>query len=238
MAHDGPDLTSLLLETDSLDGFLDALAAHALACTPTARGCGITVSREGRPVTVASAGSSATELDEKQYGLDDGPCLRALRLGEEIMVPDMLAERRWGPYPSYAVASGVRSSFSVPVAARTHTAGALNLYSAEPEGFAESDVTRLRGIAAEATGAIALAQRISDAQEFAEHLQTALASRTVIDQAIGIIMGQRRCDAEQAFDVLRGASQNRNVKLRDLCADLVTNVGGRPPQERGLRPRP
>ncbi len=131
-----------------------------------------------------------------------------------------------------------RSSISLPIAAHTHTAGALNLYSAKPDGFADADLAGLRLIAAQATGAIALAQRIADAQEFAGDLETAMRSRSVIDQAIGAIMAQQRCDAEQAFGILRSASQHRNIKLRDLCRDLVTSIGGRPPQDGGVRPGP
>ncbi|MGW7197929.1 ANTAR domain-containing protein [Streptomyces chryseus] len=238
MTYDGPHVTEILLESDSLDGFLDGLSELALARTPAADACGITLSREGRHLTVASSGDGARELDEKQYGLNDGPCLQSLRQGEEIMVTDMLGEERWGPYPTHAMANGTRSSLSMPIAAHTHTAGALNLYFSKPDGFADADFELLRSLAAQATGAIALAQRIADAQEFANDLETALRSRAVIDQAIGIIMGQRRCDAEEAFTFLRSASQHRNIKLRDLCAELVAGVGGRPPKEDRLRPRP
>jgi AmiR/NasT family two-component response regulator len=56
-------------------------------------------------------------------------------------------------------------------------------------------------------------------------LQEALSSRSVIDQAIGIVMGQQRCDASTAFAVLRAASQSRNHKFRDIATGLVTSVG-------------
>lgn len=63
-------------------------------------------------------------------------------------------------------------------------------------------------------------------------------SRAVIDQAIGVIMGQQRCTAEEAFELLRTASQHRNTKLRDLCTDLITSITNRPPpSEPALRPR-
>ncbi len=225
---EAPDLTGLLLDADSVDEFLQALVDRALKHSPAAEGCGITLERQGRPLTVAGAGSSAGQLDEKQYGQDDGPCLQSLRTEEEVLVGDMMGERRWGDYPAYAVACGVRFSVSLPIAAHTHTTGALNLYFAKPDGSTDVDMDFLR----------ALAQRIGDAQEFADHLQTALQSRTVIDQAIGVIMGQRRCTAERAFTILRSASQHRNIKLRDLCADLLTNIAGRPPAQDELRPRP
>lgn len=231
------DLMELLLETDGLDGFLLAVAQSAARHTPASDGCGITLERQGRPLTVASAGTSACQLDEKQYGQDDGPCLQSLRTGTEISVPDMLTERRWGEYPAYALASGARSSLSLPIAAHTHTAGALNLYSGKEDGFADADLTLLRGLAAQATGALALAQRIADAQGFAADLQKALTTRATIDHAIGIVMGQQHCAREQAFAILRTASQNRNIKLHDLCTELVTRIGGRPPSDEGLTPR-
>ncbi|CAM5335160.1 GAF and ANTAR domain-containing protein [Streptomyces fumanus] len=238
-AHGLPDVTSLLLSTDSLEQFLQMLAERALSMAPTAAGTGITVERQHRPLTVASAGGIAPDLDEAQYGQDDGPCLEALRTGREVIVSDMLDETRWGPYPAYAVARGTRSSASLPIAPHTDTAGALNLYSSTVDGFLEAGLDNLRALAAQATGAIALAQRLSDAQEYATDLQTAMESRSVIDQAIGVIMGQQRCDADEAFRLLRMASQRRNIKLRDLCREMLTTIGGGPPaQGAAFRPRP
>ncbi|HEY2669885.1 MAG TPA: ANTAR domain-containing protein, partial [Rugosimonospora sp.] len=46
-------------------------------------------------------------------------------------------------------------------------------------------------------------------------------SRAVIDQAKGIIMGERRCTAEEAFAILSKVSQDSNRKLRDVAAALV-----------------
>ncbi|MFF5878817.1 GAF and ANTAR domain-containing protein [Streptomyces californicus] len=234
-----PDLVSLLLDTDTLDDFLRALARSALLMSPTADGCGVTLERQGRPLTVASAGVSAPPLDEAQYGQDDGPCLEALREGHEVSVGDMREENRWNGYPAFAVASGTLSSLSLPIAAHSHTAGALNLYSPKENGFAAVDLTALRALAAQVTGAVALAQRLADTRTFTEDLEAALQSRAVIDQAAGIVMQQRRCTSEEALRILRTASQHRNVKLRDLCTQLVSSVSGGPPPEGGrLRPRP
>jgi hypothetical protein len=66
---------------------------------------------------------------------------------------------------------------------------------------------------------------------------TSLASRTVIDQAIGVLMGQRRITAGEAFAILRATSQNRNIKLRAFAAQIVEGASARPPQ-RPLRPAP
>ena len=62
------------------------------------------------------------------------------------------------------------------------------------------------------------------------NLHQALTSRAVIDRATGILMAQQRCDEDTAFNILRRTSQNRNVKLRDLAAEIVTGVGGNVPE--------
>jgi GAF domain-containing protein len=234
-----PPLIALLLETGSLEDFLRGLANRAIKLAVQAQGCGVTLQRDGRPLTVTSVGTSASVLDEAQYGQDDGPCLEALRSGHEVDVPDMIQERRWESFPAYAAASGTRSSLSLPIAPHTGTAGALNLYAPVPHAFVDADLTSLRLLAAQATGAIELAQRLADAQQFVTDLQTALQSRTVIDQAMGVIMGQQRCTPEEAFQILRTASQHRNVKLRDLCAALIAGISGEKPSQDngGLRPR-
>jgi ANTAR domain len=48
-----------------------------------------------------------------------------------------------------------------------------------------------------------------------------LSSRSVIDQAIGIVMAQQGGGPEDAFAALRTISQRRNIKLRTIAAELV-----------------
>jgi hypothetical protein len=52
-------------------------------------------------------------------------------------------------------------------------------------------------------------------------LRARLETLPVIEQAKGIVMAQARCGPDEAFELLRLASQRSNVKVRDLAADLV-----------------
>ena len=52
-------------------------------------------------------------------------------------------------------------------------------------------------------------------------LQAALESRDVIGQAKGILMARQGLSADEAFDVLRRASQRTNRKLRDVAAEVA-----------------
>jgi AmiR/NasT family two-component response regulator len=111
----------------------------------------------------------------------------------------------------------------------------MNCYARVPDAFQTSTEA---GVELASRVAVALSNAISyvDATELARNMQAAMESRSVIEQAKGIIMAQNRCNAEQAFEVLRRASQGRNVKLRDLAHDLVARVaqpasGGSPAAE-------
>jgi len=108
--------------------------------------------------------------------------------------------------------------------------GALNLYATRPGAFGSEEQATAARFADEASRAITLAVRLAVRAEMSENLQHALASRAVIDQALGIIMGQNRCSADEAFDILRTTSQNRNIKLRDIAAATVAPVSGHAPR--------
>jgi two-component system, response regulator / RNA-binding antiterminator len=58
------------------------------------------------------------------------------------------------------------------------------------------------------------------------NLRSALTSRATIDQAKGIVMAERGCTPEEAFDVLRTLSQNANVRLADVALALVYKCQG------------
>ena len=78
--------------------------------------------------------------------------------------------------------------------------------------------------AAQAAGAVALALRLAEREDRERHLETALRSRSVIDQAMGVLIGQAGITAGEAFQVLRLRSQARNVKLRDIAAEVIRDA--------------
>ena len=58
----------------------------------------------------------------------------------------------------------------------------------------------------------------------AEQMAEAMRSRAVIEQAKGILMGGRRCSADEAFEILARLSQDSHRKLRDVAAALVEDA--------------
>ena len=217
----GPDVVRMLDEFEGVSRFLGAVVRSAVAGTPGAEACGLTVEQAGHGVTVEYSGEMAARADERQYELDDGPCLQAMRTGETVSAADMSLERRWGSYPGRAREVGVSSSLSLPLRIGDRGRGALNLYSTRAHAFTDEDRRAAESWAAQAGSALAVALRMAEREAAVDHLHRGLTSRQVIGQAVGLLMAQRRCTAEDAFELLKTASQRSNEKLRDLAQRLV-----------------
>ena len=224
------NLHSLLLGGPTVEDFLVQLARLAARVVEPPASCGITTRYGTRPHSIATSDERAALIDEQQYGNGDGPCLESLRTGRVVEVQDQRTDDRWGVYGEHAVRLGVLCSLSFPLVVEDRTTGAMNLYGYDrPNTFSEDDKQRAEVFAAQASTALTLALRFAQHNEVTEQLEAALESRTVIDQAIGVLMAQQRCDADTAFDLLRKHSQNNNRKLRDVAAGLIFQVTGRPP---------
>jgi GAF domain-containing protein len=225
------EIQGLLSSTNTFGDFLGDLADLAKRSFADEVHCSITLVTEERQETAASSDDIATVADETQYGEQAGPCLLALKDCTEVRVDDLTTESRFGDYPAKAAALGLRSVVALPLTSNDVALGALNLYGAEPAAFTDGNLVRARMLAAAAAGAVEIARRLTDQLQLNEDLKAAMASRRVIDQALGITMAREGCDADTAFAILRRTSQNEHRKLRDVARDLVTATGGVAPAE-------
>jgi transcriptional regulator with GAF, ATPase, and Fis domain len=233
------ELQELLLATDTLQEFLGEVASRAAAEVSAGLLCGLTVRSDGRPLTIASSDGYANMLDQLQYRLDHGPCLTTLRTGQVVLDDGTDDGNRWPLYRMQGEAAGLGTSLSVPVTHGQQVLAALNLDSRARRSFAAVERDRAQGFADRAAGGVAIALRLARRAELSDDLQAALAGRAVIDQALGIVMGQRRCSADEAFGVLRDVSQTSNIKLREVATRLIAATSGQPPRpEPPLQQRP
>ena len=218
-------LAELLGDSASLEKVLQETVDLATATIPGASEASVTVVRSGDQGEGAAYSSETAEaIDERQYGLDQGPCLDAARGHEVFIVSDMRTEERWPAYTPYAAEHGVLSSLSVPLPVQEEILGAINVYSREPATFDDDAVEIACRFASYAAVAIANAQLYKSASEAADHMRRAMESRAVIEQAKGILMAQRRCSSKEAFDLLVRSSQRQNIKLRALAERVVEGV--------------
>ncbi|MFP5312326.1 MAG: PAS and ANTAR domain-containing protein [Actinomycetes bacterium] len=91
------------------------------------------------------------------------------------------------------------------------------LTSGEAVRGADGSVVALEGVVVDLSRTL---QRETE-QTAREAVAGATATRTVIDQARGILMGQLKLGSDDAFQMLVSTSSHRNVKLVAVAAELV-----------------
>ena len=228
------ELQELLLATEDITGFLDHLATLAVTVLPADTSCGITLRRDHGAMTVASSDTRASQVDEIQYGHDEGPCLHSLRTGQVVVVDDLAGDDRWGAYRMPALGHGVRSSLSLPLRTNGEVIGALNIYAtrrrlrpprnnAPPAGSPTKPPAPSHWPSASPTAprCPTICRRRSSPAPSSTKPSASSWART----------GAPPTRRSTSCAVLRRTSQNRNIKLRDIAADMVTAVSGRPPAD-------
>jgi hypothetical protein len=126
------------------------------------------------------------------------------------------------------MAGGPRGVYAHPLTIGGAVAGTLGLYAHEP-GLFPAPVQRIAAQFAEPAALLldGVIRRVSQEQLIAQ-LHDAIETRTIIGQATGIIMAQRRCGRDEALNVLVKISNDRNIRLREVARMLVeaTASGG------------
>lgn len=212
LAHAAHDIQ----DQNSLRETLDRAVFCAVELVEGCDAAGILGVGKGTVHTLTSSDATAAAADDLQRELHAGPSYEVLDgTGPAFRVADLAtAPERWEPFTTAAVDAGIAGAMAVPLLASGTMLGVLNLYSFRPDGLTlESE--RL---------AVLLASHIAVAFSAArseENLRIAVTSHQEIGEAVGILMERHRVNEHGAFAMLRKASQERNVKLRELARRLV-----------------
>lgn len=215
------ELGDVVLAGEPLDSVLEVVCDNARAAIPHADEVSVTLLDRRGFRTAASTHEIADKVDDLQYALHEGPCVDSSKKNQTFEIEAMEIEERWPRYTPGAVEAGIGSSVSLPLYGGAGTAGALNVYSWEPKAFDDEDRRIGAEFARRASVLLANAMAFVEKSELAEQLQDAIATREVIGKAIGILMQRESIEDDAAFAMLRAASQNSNVKLRDIAEELV-----------------
>ncbi len=217
-------LSQFLVSKTSMGDTLLRVSEITRAAMPQADMAGISMlGDDGRPKTGVFTDADSPEIDAAQYESGNGPCLDSWRESRVIRLDDMeAAEEQYPEFAKAAQAHGVLSTLSLPLVAGEQGVGALNLYSRTRHGFSGGDEAIGLELAAAAAIVLANASAYWEASQLSEQLSQAMKSRAVIEQAKGILMARSpQLTADDAFDLLRKASQRENVKLRDIAQRIV-----------------
>jgi hypothetical protein len=228
------ELTEALLNATTIDGVLQRIIVAARYLVPGADMVSITLRQpNGQYYTPVNTEAEAVELDHVQYETGQGPCLDAADPDGPAYAHsgDLAHESAWPQFAHEAAEHGYASILSTALVTTPEAlpfTGALNIYSREPDdlnGPARDTAFILATYASLALSAAykgtSVEHALKKSRAQATSLRKALDTRTVIGQAIGILMARRELTADEAFQVLSRASQNHNIKLAHLAEVLA-----------------
>ncbi|HEX2024084.1 MAG TPA: ANTAR domain-containing protein [Acidimicrobiales bacterium] len=203
--------SALAAGRDDLQSALDQIVRLAVENLDACEFAGISLVEKGTITSPASSNDVPRKVDAIQSETGEGPCIDAIKEHEVFQTGDLRNEKRWPQFSSRAhEETGICSILSIRLFIEEDTMGALNLYSTASDAFDDSDVALSSVFAVHASVAMSAARR-------EETLEQKARSRDMIGRAKGILMARSGATDDEAFEMLKKASQRMNVKLRDIA---------------------
>ncbi len=216
----------LLAGHHSLQVTLDKMVQLAVEHLDSCEFAGVSEIKDREIGSPASSNEVPRIVDTIQAEVNEGPCLDAIREHEVFQTGDLAAEDRWPHFARRAnVETGICSILSIRLFFEEDTMGSLNLYSRQRDAFDDNDVAFGTVFAAHAAVAM-------DATRREDNLERKAESRDLIGRAKGMLMARSGLSDEEAFDLLRRASQRQNIKVVAVAKQIVHLATEEPPQDR------
>ena len=202
------------------------VAEFAAQAIPGVDGAGVALidRRQGTPSvqTWAATELLVDDIDAVQYDeLKEGPCITCMQSGRPTVSGSLGSDGRWPHFGGRVARMHVHSALALPLIVDGRVIGAINAYAKGRDAFGDHAVRLASQFATTAAVAVYNAQLLANAHERTLRLQRALDSRSVIDQAVGIIRSRSGGSADEAFERLTHISQTENIKLHAVAERLV-----------------
>jgi GAF domain-containing protein len=221
-------LSRLAADRLPLEDLLTQVATYAVQAIPGADGAGLTLLEQDRADTIVATAPFVTEVDDIQYGMEQGPCISAAREGQTVMSGSLGGDPRWPRFGGRVARLGVHSVVSLPLVTPDGVVGgAMNVYAHDKNVFDDRAAELGQIFAAPAAIAVHNAHVLAQTRRLANKLQSALEVRGVIDRAVGIVMSRSGSTEHEALERLRSLSQHEHRKLAEVASQIVDEAVAR-----------
>jgi GAF domain-containing protein len=170
---------------------------------------------------VAVSDERLAHLEELQVRHQEGPCIAAFEGKELVGAEDLAHDRRWPAFSQAAVARGVRAVLASPLPYNQDAVGVVAVLSEKTRPWSPEGELALLAFTDLAALMIASMMQGQQQSELALQLQGALDTRAVIEQAKGVLMGQRGLSAQAAYEQIRAQARAQRRKIAAVSADVV-----------------
>jgi len=224
LLHAFVELAGAVVGDFDVADFLHLLAGRASELLDVPE-VGLLLATGGTLHVMASSSERARSLELFQLHNEDGPCIDCFRAGKAVIVEDLDAEReRWPRFVPVARAAGFASVHALPLRLREDRLGVMGLFGTSSGRLGEADLAAGQAMADMATIAILQQRTIQQSRTTTDQLQTALASRIVIEQAKGILTERYGIALDDSFQQLRSYARNHNRRLNDVAQDVINGT--------------
>jgi hypothetical protein len=212
------ELAELLYRGDDYEQVFDAAVAAAPRLVVGCDHASLMLRRGHALSTVAASDDVAAAIDDTERELGEGPCLDAIVMDSAYHDASLLGSSRWPRLTARILTeTGVRSMAGFQLRVSEDRVGALNLFSDADGGLTSESVDQGVVLASFMTVALIASQE----RRAAETLRAGLQSNREIGKAVGLMMAFHKISDEEAFQMLRKASQDMNLKLTDVARQVV-----------------
>ncbi len=173
---------------------------------------------------VAVSDERLAHLEELQVRHQEGPCIAAFDDKELVGAEDLAHDARWPAFSQAAVARGVRAVLASPLPYNQDAVGVVAVLSEKSRPWSAEGELALLAFTDLAALMIASMMQGQQQSELALQLQGALDTRAVIEQAKGVLMGQRGLSAQAAYEQIRAQARAQRRKIAAVSAEVVRDA--------------
>ncbi len=194
-----------------------------------AAGAGIVIEDgHGNLRDIAYSDDRVRRLERLQVQTAEGPCVECVQLGQPVVVKDLVAVyERWPRFAEAATESGFLAVRALPLRFYGRTVGALNLFSYDGADCAPDRLPTAQAFADLAM--VAIVQHSRAHESAAVHITRALAARSAIEQAKGMLVEDGHLTVEEGLEALRIHAARTGVGISRLAGGWCV---ARPPRGR------
>ena len=178
--------------------------------------------QRGNLRVLASTSEETRVLELFEIQSAEGPSLDCVQSGEQVVNIDVDEEQdRWPLFTAEAAAAGFSSVHALPLHLRGTVVGAINLFCVDQRTLSANEVAVGQALADVATIGLLAHFTGSEDQVIAEHLQAAVNSRIVIEQAKGFLAERLSIDMNKGLVLLRAHARTQDTKLTAIAAGII-----------------
>lgn len=178
--------------------------------------------------TLGSSGALATECDELQFTLGEGPCLESVTQRAPVLVSDLSdpSDLRWPLYGPAMLDMRIPGVHAVPIAVAGEYIGALDVFRARPGALTAEHLSGAV-MAAELAGVPLLDVLDSDMQAAASDpgsnawSELNVLSRAEVSQATGMLVAQLDVEPAEALIRLRAHAYATSRAASEVARDIL-----------------